>query len=266
MITGFVSVSALLALVPTSSSAADEVGCRNPTIQSEPLAGGLARVSVQSPCYKGQFGVAEYGSVIFIGTFDASGTWQFVIDGFLGGQEVKFSFGPVTVKQKLDFGNLDQLTKVAIVWSDRIDLDLHAFEYVSTLASSDHRHAGSPGSYADAQRTGGSTGRAHGYLSATSNGSLVGTNFETYTLVHHARGGRGTIKLAIDFASRGDVASGDYCGEGTYAQPKFAVYVLSRGKAIERHDRELAALPCGERVPADRRLVSKLVPDINLGR
>jgi len=129
-----------------------EATCAAPTIEVVPQIAGQLEIKAQSPCRKGELVVGRYDELIVIGRFDGSGNWRFHVDCFFGDREVELTFENDTRATKRSCTAVEKaLTKVAIVWDDHVDLDLHAFEYAAALGSDYDRSARNPGSYETAR-------------------------------------------------------------------------------------------------------------------
>ncbi len=264
------SVALLACLSFSISKASQSAGahasqCAPPDARVEQLPGGLARISVSAPCKKGNYAVMEYGDLISIGALDESGNWTFILDAFQGSGKLKFSFGDQhRLERDLHIKELESLTKIAIVWRDGVDLDLHAFEYAAPKNSNGHKFSGRRSDLMKTQSHVLASSRSRGFMSSSSAGQALGYNVEVYTVLHHPNEKRGVINFAIDFVSRGGRAQGAYCGSNLYSSIKFNVYVLKRGKPVRAYNRLLSAVQCGTKLFGRTRLISNLVPDLEI--
>jgi hypothetical protein len=161
----------LLAVLAPAASPADGKPCEAPTIALAPQAGGQVQFDIHSPCREGQLVIGRYDEVVIMERLDDSGNLVFQLDCFLGDREVALTFADDwrTAMHACPAAD-NALTKVAIVWQDRVDLDLHAFEYAALPGSDDDRSARNPGSYAAAQLEYLRSGRSHGFISTVSDG------------------------------------------------------------------------------------------------
>jgi hypothetical protein len=197
--------------------------------------------------------------------FDRNGNLAFQLDCFQGDREVDLTFMNNWHTTNRPCSAVDvALTKVAIVWRDRVDLDLHALEYAAPPGSDYDRSAHNPGSYPTAQSDYLYSGRSHGFMSTVSDGRQLGHNAEVYTLVRHAAESRGLIAMAVGLGSRHNVVGGELCSDGRREPLRvdLDVYVLEHGTNLRRFERAFAAQPCGG---AATRFVTNLVPHILLG-
>ena len=77
------------------------------------------------------------------------------------------------------------LSKVTIVWSGAVDLDLHAFEYSAAFGGPGHVWSEQPRSLGEV--TAERDGRGHGFLSTASAGGEIGSPIGAYGIVIRAR-------------------------------------------------------------------------------
>ncbi len=131
---------------------AEEPPCAAPAIEVAPQPGGQLQVRIQSPCRKGELVVGRYGEIVVMERLDRSGNLTFQLDCFLGDRELALTFVDNRRTANHACASAERaLTKVAIVWQDHVDLDLHAFEYAALPGSAYDRSARNPGSYQAAQ-------------------------------------------------------------------------------------------------------------------
>ena len=184
-----------------------------------PERGGRTRVAIDTPCRAEQSVVLAYAGAVFIRLLDTHGSGEFVLDCFAGEAEaVTFSFEDNTkiVRQPVA-ADMREISKVAIVWTDTVDLDLHAFAYAAEFNGPGHVWSGNPGSFDEASTRARQDGRGQGFLSTTGAGGEIGMNFEVYTFVHQAGQTPGSVKLVIDYKTRGSRPADSFCGNGHLA-------------------------------------------------
>src|SRR5262249_37413778 len=143
--------------------------------------------AVDTPCRADQLVTFTYAGAVFIQWLDARGHATFVLDCFAGEDErvsITFEDGATVVQRPLVGADIRNLSKVAIVWSSSVDLDLHAFEYSAGFGSPGHVWSEHPRSLDEATAEGDQDGRGHGFLSTMGAGGAVGMNLEVYTFVH----------------------------------------------------------------------------------
>jgi hypothetical protein len=243
---------------------AEEAACAAPAIGLAPQPGGQLEVRIQSPCRKGELVVGRYGEIVIMERLDQSGNLAFQLDCFMGDHELVLTFvDNRRIASHACASAEPALTKVAIVWRDHVDLDLHAFEYAALPGSAYDRSARNPGSYQVAQADFVQSGRSHGFMSTVSDGQWLGHNIEVYTLLRHPAEPRGLIALAVGLGND-EAASAGACGNGRRAPLRVDVdvYVLDPGMKVRSYERTFAAAPCDGASP---RFVTNLVPNIVLG-
>jgi hypothetical protein len=239
--------------------------CGEPDTALSAQPGGKTLISIVSTCRAGQIVTFSYDGATFIKWMDAQGKVAFLLDCFAGASEpVTMAFEDNTKVARLPIANdIERYSKVAIVWSSSVDLDLHAFEHAAQWDESGHVWSGAPGSLVAAELQ--ENGRGHGFLSTSGSGGEVGMNAEVYTYVHHAGEPAGYIKLSVDLVSRGDRATGEFCGSGQFAELHFKGYILEPGKPVRTLDVAFFGLPCGTDISHRARYNMKLIPDLAVG-
>ena len=241
-----------------SAARAQEVGCEAPAIEVADKPGGQHEFKIRSPCRKGELVIGHYGEVGIMERLDMNGDVTFQLDCFLGDQTVSLIFADnQQVTNNVCAAAENTLTKVAIVWQDRVDVDLHAFEYAALPDTTGDRSARNRGSYEEAQSEYSESGRSSGFMSMVSDGQNLGHNVEVYTLLRHPEERRGVIAMAL---SLGDGHGG--CGDRrTPLHVDLDVYVFDRGNRLRTYGRTLTAA-CDGTGP---RFADRLIPNIVLG-
>lgn len=239
--------------------------CGEPEIALGPEPGGLTRIAVGSPCRAGELVSITYAEATFVERLDGDGRSQMVLDCFAGEVPITFVFedGMSTIRQPIT-DDLAKYSKVAIVWSSSVDLDLHAFEYAAARDDSGHIWSGAPQSPAAAETRARIEKRGHGFLSSASNGTSIGMNVEVYTFIHSPRQKAAGVKVGVDFVTRGARADGEYCGTGRYAEIQFKAYTLEKGLVTKRLDLAFASVPCGSDISDAARINSRLIPELTI--
>lgn len=265
LLKGAPAVILLTALTAPIISRAEGSPCAAPTIEVAPQTGGQRQFKIQSPCRKGELVIGRYGGFIIMERFDGNGNLAFQLDCFQGDREVDLTFMNNWRTTNRSCSAVEvALTKVAIVWRDRVDLDLHALEYAAPPGSDYDRAAGNPGSYRTAQSDHLHSGRSRGFMSTVSDGQQLGHNVEVYTLVRHPAEPRGLIAMAVGLGSHSNAVGGELCHNARREPLRvdLDVYVLEQGTNLRRYERAFAAQPCDGTVT---RFVTNLVPHIVLG-
>jgi hypothetical protein len=243
---------------------AEEASCAAPAMEVAPQPGGQRQVRIQSPCRRGELVVGRYGEIVIMERLDQSGNLAFQLDCFLGDRELTLTFVDNRRAANHACASPERtLTKVAIVWQDHVNLDLHAFEYAALPGSAYDRSPRNPGSYQAAQAEFVQSRRSHGFISTVSDGQRMGHNIEVYTLLRHPAELPGLIALAVGLGN-GEAANAEACGNGprTPLRVDIDVYVLDPGMKPRSYERTFAAAPCDGAWP---RFVTNLVPNILLG-
>jgi hypothetical protein len=250
-------------LAPAVAARADETSCAAPLVTVAPQPGGQQQFRIQSPCRKGQLVIGRYGEIVVMDRLDPDGNLALPIDCFLGDREITFTFADDRRAASRACAAVEStLTKIAIVWQDHVDLDLHAFEYSALPGSTGDRSAGNPGSYQAAQSEYTQSSRSHGFMSSVSDGQQMGHNVEVYTLLRHPAEGRGLIAMAVGPGANYRAAAPESCSNGRRElRVDLDVYVLDPGMKPRSYARTFAA-PCDGVAP---RIVTNLVPNILLG-
>jgi hypothetical protein len=251
---------AAILLTPPIISHAEGTPCSAPIIEVASQTGGQRELRIQSPCLKGELLTGRYGGLQIVEEFDANGNLAFQLDCFQGNREVDLTFTDNWHTTNRFCSEVEgALTKVAIVWRESVDLDLHALEYAAPPGSDYDRSARNPGSYLTAQSDYLRDGRSHGFMSTVSDGKQLGHNVEVYTLVRHPGEPRGLIAMAIGLGSHNNVVDGEPCEA---LRVHLDVYILDQGINLRSYEREFSAQPCDD---PPTRLVTNLVPDVVLG-
>ncbi|MGD9669278.1 MAG: hypothetical protein AB7U75_09485 [Hyphomicrobiaceae bacterium] len=254
-----------------SRSAADDLArrmssngaCRDMQLATEPKPAGRLEIKLRSPCLAGRPVTFVYAGHEFVRTVGDGGELTFVLDMFEGAAPValKLDDGSTT---NIDASsvNFAQVSKVAVLWSAPVNLDLHALEYLAPRDGPGHVWSKSPGSL-DAALTAAREGsRGRGFLSTDDTGAGSGTHAEVYTFLHNKNQRQGAITLLIDYETRGDMPSGDYCGQGRLAVIEALVVRLRPGGKVEKETVRLGSAPCGQQLPESKRFNSDTLSDL----
>lgn len=240
--------------------------CPDAVLSAQPLPGGRSKVSVRSPCRHGQNVSLQYGPIATQRMLDDNGNAEFIADMFLGA-DVETSVSFADGKQQhlhLAAGDIDEVTKVAIVWDAPVNLDLHAFEYAAARGEPGDVWSGAPRDASAASALIAQDGRGHGFMSSTDDGKGTGPKAEVFTFLGSKKQSRGAVAMALDYETRGSEPSGDACGSGRYAQISIEVIVHEPGGALSKQDGIISSLPCGNALSADARYQTGIVPDIRI--
>jgi len=261
-----ISLLSFNALAQPAIAHAETALCPPPVVEATPLIGGQMQLKIQSPCRKGELVFGRYGNLLAVERLDGTGNVAILLDCFMGDLKVNLSFKDDWRSANYSCAAVDNtLTKVAIVWRDRVDLDLHAFEYSASPGSAYDRAAFNPGSYQIAQSESSRSGRSHGFMSVVSDGQRLGHNVEVYTLLHHVREPHGVIAMGVGLGAQSQSAADrPACDDGNRARQnvEFDVYIFERASKLRSYERELAMQPCNG---TPNRTITNLIPSIRLG-
>ncbi len=255
----------LVALAPGQLKI-DGAACTAPELETEPLDGGTMRLAINAPCHPNEFVQISYGGAELIRKLNANGILDFILDCFAGTSsavEVRFADGlsrtvPVVAK------DLDKVSKIAVVWRAGVNLDLHVFEYAAAFDQPGHLWARVPSSFGSARIDSASDGRGHGYLSSADDEKPLGDKLEVYTFLHNDQQASGSISLALDNESRGEVPSGATCGQGALAEIAFHVSILPRSGQVSRQSGVLTRVDCGTRLTHQARFNQSAMPGLRI--
>ncbi len=153
---------------------------------------GIA-VFVSSPCRAGQVLTMSHSDFSFSAYTDETGTFSATIPAFASSAivDVEFDDGAVASSQVL-LRDADDFERMAIVWSDPVNLDLHAFEGDAGENGKGHVWAKHPRTYRDTL-----TGRG-GYLETFGDVTIVGgTMSEVYSLPTNRIRSETTVRLDL---------------------------------------------------------------------
>jgi hypothetical protein len=253
---------------PWAPSAAQLVAgaCGDPDIVLTAESGGLTQISVGSSCRAGELVSVSYAEATFVERLDREGHSAMALDCFAGdAAPITFAFEDgMTVVRRPVTDDLARYSKVAILWSSSVDLDLHAFEYAASAADAGHVWSGRPRSFAEAETNARNERRGHGFLSTEGAGKSIGMNVEVYTFVHYPHEKPAGVKMGVDFVTRGAKAEGDNCGAGRYAEIHFKAYVIEKGRQSRQLDLAFAGVPCGTEINEAVRINSRLIPELTI--
>ncbi|MEO1611219.1 MAG: hypothetical protein AAFU55_02515, partial [Pseudomonadota bacterium] len=219
------------------------------------------QVAIVSDCRPGAPFVIEHAGLSFSGRLDAGGGGSIAIpvmaeDGvaavrFQDGSGERFSLN-------YNWRELELTLRVAVAWTDPVDLDLHAFEYAAPFGADGHVWEERPSGFRRVRRSGG--GYLANYPSATEGGQSV----EVYTFWANSRARRGVARIALDHASRGDIPDGAYCAGGPLASPEYVVVRSERGDVKSTSRGRFSAAECGLALTQDARYASGALRDLRI--
>lgn len=263
---GFGPVASLAVPAEPAPVAGGDPTCENPSVTGTINPFGIAELCIKSGCRAGEPLKLLYGSIESTGVLDENGEANINQDLFAGLEArvlIEFQDGKSS-RVELPAFDFSGVSKVAIVWSADVNLDLHAFEYAADFNTAGHIWAGHPLTAKEVDDLVRSSSQGHGTITTAGDGSSAGTNFEVYTLVHKPEQDAGAVKMAVDYASRGDVPSPPYCGSHEKSSVLVDVYQLVPNQPLTIETVEIAAAECGKALPTDARYIWSVIPDIRI--
>jgi hypothetical protein len=242
------------------------LNCPEASITTDSLPGGRSKITVQSPCRRGQNVSLQYGPITTRRAFDDKGNVEFVADMFLGPAvktNILFADGqPRSVR--LSTGDLGEVTKVAIIWDAPVNLDLHAFEYAAMRGEPGDVWSGAPRDAAQAAALVSKDGRGHGFMSSADDGKSAGPKAEVFTFWQSKQQSRGAVGMVLDYETRGTEPQGEDCGNGRYAQIPIQVIERDANGSLSRQDGLISSVPCGKALSTEARYQTGVIPDIRI--
>lgn len=241
-------------------SAAGQGGCL-PNLSTRPGQGGMVRVEIQADCYASRTFVLQHAGLEFGGRFGAKGVAELEIPVLEVTPEIsaRFEDGQIaTAPLNFDLRAVEQTHRIAIAWTAPVNLDLHAFEYSAGFGAEGHVWEQNPREFRDVRRPGG------GFLSSFPAASIDGQSIEVYTFWANRRTQPGFMRIVVDHASRGEVADGEFCGQGPLANPGYTVLRAERGAITSRTRSGFAPANCGQNIGVDVRYSNNALADLKI--
>ena len=256
---------------PRSRSAADDLAqrmsssgaCKDVQLSTQAQPAGRFEIKLHSNCLAGRQIKIVYAAHEFVRTIDNAGNMTFLLDLFEGAAPLALKFDDgSTTNINVTGVSFAQISKVAVIWSTPVNLDLHAFEYLAPQNGPGHVWSKAPASLETAMTAAKEGSRGRGFLSTSDTGEDAGTHVEVYTFLHNKSQRQGVITLKIDYETRGDTPSGEHCGNGPLAEIEALVVRLRPGGTVENELVRLGAAPCGEQLPQSKRFNSDMLGDL----
>ncbi|MEM7525137.1 MAG: hypothetical protein AAF360_15550, partial [Pseudomonadota bacterium] len=230
-------------------------------VASSAAAGGASQITVISPCRAGEVFRLAHGPLTFDIRFDGDGEARMVLPVLSETDGVSASFedgSTADAEVNVNWRELAKTRRVAVAWTDQVDLDLHAFEYAASYGAEGHVWEDQPRGFRLVKRSGG------GYLDSFPALAAGGQSIEVYTFWTSRRAPRGITRIALDHASRGAQPEGDYCDDGALATPGYVV-VQSIGGVAEAATRgRFSAARCGEVLDPEARYSAGALLDLEI--
>ena len=237
--------------------------CRDVELKGTPQPAARIEIKVVSECLAGRSVIIAYGNYEFVRKVGADGTMTMLLDMFEANAPLALKLDDGTT-MNIDTTGVDYsgISKVAVLWTAPVNLDLHAHEYLAPRGTPGHVWSKAPGSLENALQAAGSGKRARGFISMDDNGKGPGLHAEVYTFLHNPAQRNGAITLLIDYETRGDVPEPPYCGDGELAQIEAHVMRLRPGGGLEKETVRLGPAPCGQKIPEAQRFNSDTLSDL----
>ncbi len=223
--------------------------CKDVVTNSKVLPGATVEIAVTSQCLAGKKVTLNYGKHVFVHAIPANGEARLNLDLFEGAQPAALVL-PDGQRVAIDTSGADlsQVSKVAVIWSAPVNLDLHALEYLAVRGGAGHVWSGSPSNREQAGAASREGAQGRGFMSRVDDGSGDGVKAEVYTFWHKPGQRSGAVTLFIDNASRGDTPTGDHCGNGALARVEAMVVRMRPGGKVENELVRLGPAVCGQKL------------------
>ena len=205
--------------------------------------------SISSPCRPNRAFMVEHSGIAFTISTDESGLADFTVPALRRDAEVTVTFNDGSVKtDSVTVDGLENLIRVAVMWSSDIDFDLHAYEFGARENTEGHIWSQNPGSYRSARRNG------TGYLTVLGRQTGLGWKTEVYTLIQNSRTQGGLIDLSLELAAFGAICE---------SAPVIRTMRIE-GEYVERDsDIQFDLSSCGS---AEEVLIPNTIQDIRVAR
>jgi hypothetical protein len=214
----------------------------------------MMSIAMRAACLRQQPVTLSYGGLDFKRRFDAEGTLDVAIDCVFGASvpvTISLADGK-SISVPAVCRDLDRVSKVAVVWRQPVDLDLQVFERPAAPGAIGQINSLRPGVRETARELATTERAARGYMSSVAAGKTIdagdGVRMTVYTAFHPPQTTTQSIPIAVDFASRGDKASGDMCIGGRLSSPAYEVIRLTARGQVTREEGQFAGFVCGAMV------------------
>ena len=257
------------ALAPQVTSPPSQAANCEPTkAKTSPLAGGRMRIAIDSACRKGQNVSLRYGNYEFIRKLDNAGRATVDLDLFQGNADPVILNYPDGHSESFQPAarDLAEVWKVALIWQAPVDLDLHAMENGTLAGKAGHVWSGAASTAEAAKVQSTESGRGAGFMSMSNDGSYEGSKIEVYTFFHTPDQPSGVVSMLLDYVSRGNNPSGDFCGTGAKASIPYEAVILSPKGTTSRERGVISPAVCGVPLSSSARLIRDAIPDLQFGQ
>jgi hypothetical protein len=206
--------------------------CETPKIDPEDK-NGLAVLTLNSPCRRGEPVRATLDDVDYAAKFDAEGVAKLILPLTRTKSEIDVSFDDgLSQSGTAVFANMEKVLRIYLSWDAPVALDLHVRE---------------PG-YGDVARSAPRREGQIGEIDAASDGSGSPPFLQSYVYPSRTDDPGAIFGISVEYTSRGHVPKSEYCGDGAYASVHFTVTTVDRG-VVARQFYEIPSLPCGQPIP-----------------
>ncbi len=231
------------------------------SMSSRPGQGGVSRIELQADCYASTTFVLQHAGLDFSGRFDQAGAVALELPIMEATDQIfaRLDDGATIASSLLyDERAVEQTHRVAIAWKAPVNLDLHAFEYSAGFGADGHVWEQNPRGFRDVRRPGG------GYHTSYPSVVIDGQSIEVYTFWANRRARPGFMRIAVDHASRGDIANGEFCGQGPLASPLYTVVRAERGIITTVSQSSFAPAACGQALDGSARYANGALADLRI--
>ncbi|MEM7544959.1 MAG: hypothetical protein AAF367_05430 [Pseudomonadota bacterium] len=236
-------------------------GCGPVSLTSSASSGGASLIRIVSECRADEVFEVVHAGLRFGSRFDDAGSAELIVPvmDIEDGVSVRLLDGnEVAADLQFNRREVELTLRVAVAWTAPVDLDLHAFEYAAGFGADGHVWQERPRGFRLVRRGGG------GYLDSYPALDADGQSIEVYTFWANSRARRGTARIAVDHASRGELPDGAFCGDGELASPSYEMVRSERGVLQSSTRGRFAAARCGQLLTSDVRYVSSALNDLRI--
>lgn len=177
--------------VPDAAPSIDQSACQV-EFSAVPARAASIAVEVSAPCLPATAMIVRQGELVFGVQTDAGGVWRATIPALSETALVEIELPDGIFKSaEVRVPDADRFSRVAMVWTGEVELDLHASEFGAARGGPGYVWPGQPGSYRQSRQTGGGWLESFGSQDAFA---------EIYTLPASSRSGSGVIDLSLHVA------------------------------------------------------------------
>ncbi len=242
--------------------------CGDPTVNLTSMRGGMTRIQIASSCRAGQSIELNYAGVRFARKLNENGHLEIIFDCFAGDRqpiEFLFSDGHSITRSPVT-KDLDRVSKVAVIWQQPINIDLHAYEYAAAPGEDGHLWENHRSAFADANKQAVNSNKGRGYLSSVSNAKGNGQKIEVYTFINSPRQTRGIIKLALNSGGEHTLPQNAACEQAEPLSVEYNTTLLVRNSLIKKSHGVLLIEDCDKAQKNSNRPRSDAVSDLVVGK